>query len=220
MKRSINIFLADDHPLFREGLVKTIETESRFKVTGFADCGNDAIEFIRTKKPDIAILDISMPGHSGIEVAKIIKTEELPTVPIILTMYNDEEYLDEALENGVPGYLLKNSTATEVVDCINIVLNGGYFISKELREHLTGEKKGKKNIPDVIETLNKLTKTELHILKLLSENKTSTQIAKELFVSFRTIQNHRANISMKLGISGYNKLLFFALEHKKSLVGI
>jgi len=217
MEKSAKIFLADDHPLFRDGLIKTIQKETRFKIIGFTGCGNTAINFIRDKKPDVAILDISMPGLSGIEVAKLIKAEELHTIPIILTMYNDEEYLDEALEFGVPGYLLKNSTANEVIDCINIVLSGGYFISKELRDHLTGDKKVKKNHTEITVTLNRLTKTELHILKLLSENKTSTQIAKELFVSFRTIQNHRANISLKLGISGYNKLLFFALEHKNSL---
>lgn len=218
MHKTITIFLADDHPLFREGLVKTIQTEPRFKVIGTADCGDKAIEFIRTKKPEIAILDISMPGKSGLEVAKFIKAEELQTHPIILTMYNDEEYLDEALENGVPGYLLKSSTATEVIECINIILNGGYFISKELRDSLMGQKKNKNSSIDVDATFKKLTKTELHILKLLSENKTSTQIAKELFVSFRTIQNHRANISMKLGIKGYNKLLFFAIENKDRLL--
>ena len=217
MNKEIKIFLADDHPIFREGLIKIIQKEKSFRICGSAANGNEAMSFIRTKKPDVAILDISMPGLNGIDIAKLIKEEELNTFPIILTMYNDEEYLDSALENGVTGYLLKDSTLTEIIECIKAVINGGYYISKELQAYLINGKKQSVCKSDLVKMIDNLTPTERQILKLLSQNKTSSQIACELFVSYRTIQNHRMNISHKLGIAGHNSLLMFAIENKPML---
>ncbi len=217
MKETINILLADDHPIFREGLSKIIQTEKAYKVANLAGNGTDALKIIRDKKPEIAVLDISMPGLSGIEICKIIAAEKLSTHPIILTMYNEEEYLEEALENDVRGYLLKESTTTEIIDCIKTVLQGGFYISKELTDYILKNKKTNSSKNEIMQQLEKLTPSERQILKLISENKTSTQIAKELFVSFRTIQNHRMNISHKLGLCGHNKLLLFAIEHKSLL---
>jgi len=217
MQKNITVFVADDHPLFRDGLIQILSKDISIEVIGFSGDGGESLEIIRQRKPLIAILDISMPNMSGLEIIKTLKAEKNPTLFIILTMYNDEEYLDEALDIGVNGYLLKSSTAVEVIECINSILNGGYYISKELRDYLIRGKKLKSSNPEIKDNLNRLTKTELHILKLLSENKTSTQIAEELFVSFRTVQNHRNNISMKLGLTGYNKLLFFVLEHKETI---
>lgn len=217
MNKEVKIFLADDHPVFREGLMKIIQSEKQFKICGFAGNGNDALEIIKTKKPDIAILDISMPGFTGIEIAKYIAENDLPTLPVILTMYNDEEYLEEAMENEVRGYLLKDTTPSEIMICLNTVIQGGYYISKELTELLIKNRKTKLVNNDLKHKIDLLTPTELQILKLLSLNKTSVQISHELFVSFRTIQNHRINISKKLGLSGYNSLLLFAIEHKSLL---
>ncbi len=217
MNKEIKIFIADDHPVFREGLTKIIQTEKNFKICGFAGNGTEAIEIIKTKKPDIAILDISMPGYSGLEIAKYIAENDLPTLPVILTMYNDEEYLEEAMENEVRGYLLKDSTPNEIVICLNTVIHGGYYISKELTDLLLKNRKVQLANDDLKHQMDLLTQTEKQILKLLSLNKTSVQISRELFVSFRTIQNHRINISKKLGLSGHNSLLLFAIEHKSIL---
>jgi DNA-binding NarL/FixJ family response regulator len=163
------------------------------------------------------VLDISMPGLSGIDIAKQIQEEELPTRPVILTMHNDEVFLDEAMERGVTGYLLKDSTLTEIIDCIKTVAGGGYYISKELTEYLIKGKQHRKNRGEISELTAQLTATEKHIVQLLSQNKTSAQIAKELFISYRTVQNHRQNISHKLGLTGYNSLLLFAIQHKAEL---
>lgn len=217
MNKEIKIFLADDHPVFREGLIKIIQKEKQFKICGFAGNGNEALEIIKTKKPDVAILDISMPGYSGIEIAKYIAENDLPTLPVILTMYNDEEYLEEAMENEVRGYLLKDSTPGEILTCLNTVVGGGYYISKELTDKLLRNKKQQIENNNLKQSINQLTQTEKQILKLLSLNKTSVQISKEMFISFRTVQNHRINISKKLGLCGYNSLLLFAIEHKSFL---
>jgi DNA-binding NarL/FixJ family response regulator len=214
MKETVNILLADDHPIFREGLTKIIQTEKNYKITYFAGNGIDALQIIRTKTPQVAVLDISMPGLSGIEICKFILTEKLTTIPIILTMYSEEEYLEEALENEVKGYLLKESTTTEIIDCIRIVLQGGFYISKELTSYLINSRKHKSTKNEVLEKIDKLTHTERMILKLLAENKTSTQIAEALYISHRTVQNHRMNICHKIELCGHNKLLLFAIEHK------
>jgi DNA-binding NarL/FixJ family response regulator len=160
MEREVKIFLADDHPIFREGLIKIIQQEKNFKICDCAGDGNTALEIIKKKKPHIAVLDISMPGLSGIEIAKIIMTENLSTHPIILTMYNDKEYLDEAMDNGVKGYLLKDSTVKEIINCIKIILDGGFYISKELIDHLIKNKKTKSSHDEIQTHIEKLTSTE------------------------------------------------------------
>lgn len=217
MEKEIKILLADDHPVYREGLIKIIHKEKNLKVCYSIGNGNEAWEILRTKKPDVAILDISMPGLSGLEIASRIFEQNLSTRPIILTMYSEEEYFEEAMEKEVNGYLLKNSTHIEIIDCINSVMKGSFYVSKELVDNMISSRR--KNTPEnqIAELLKKLTPTEVEILKLLSQNKTSAQIAGELFVSFRTVQNHRNNISHKLGLSGYNKLLLFAIENKNQL---
>ena len=217
MNRIIKILLADDHPIFREGLIKIIQQEPGFKVFDCTGDGSKALEIIRKKKPDVAILDISMPGLTGLKIAKVIAEENLPTLPIILTMYNDEEYLDEAMENDVKGYLLKDVTTREIIDCIKTILQGGFYISKELTDYLIKNKKTKTDKDEVLQQIEKLTTSERQILKLLSQNKTSVQIAEEMCLSHRTIQNHRMNICHKIGLCGHNKLLLFAIEHKALL---
>lgn len=217
MEKEIKILLADDHPVYREGLIRIIHKKKNLKVCYSIGNGNEAWELIKTKKTAVAILDISMPGLSGLEIASNIFEQNLSTRPIILTMYSDEEYFEEAMENEVHGYLLKNSTDVEIIDCINAVMKGSFFVSKELIDKMITNRKKPKPENDIVGQLKKLTPAEFQILKLISQNKTSAQIAGELFVSFRTVQNHRNNITHKLGLSGYNKLLLFAIENKNLL---
>lgn len=217
MNRLVKIFFADDHPVFREGLIKIIEKEGSFKICGTSGNGKDALEQIKQIQPNVALLDISMPGLSGLEIVKSLNSEKINTLSIILTMYNDEEYLDEAMENGVKGYLLKDSTAKEIVDCINIVVQGGLYISQELSELFIKNRKKANPVNSIQSQVETLTSTEKQILRLLSDNKTSQQIADEMFLSFRTVQNHRNNIAHKLGLTGHHKLLLFAIENKALL---
>jgi DNA-binding NarL/FixJ family response regulator len=218
MNKTVTIFIADDHPVFREGLIKILEREKQFSILGVTGNGDDALSQIRNTKPDVAILDISMPGKTGLEIVKLLHEEECPTHPVILTMYPEEELLDEAMESGVTGYILKDSTSTEIIDCVKTVIGGGYYISKLLVQNIVGRQKKKNPADDTAVKLTQLTPTEKHVLQLLAENKTSVQIAKEMFISVKTVKNHRVNISAKLSLSGYNALLQFALEHKGSIL--
>ncbi len=217
MKKKISIVIADDHPIFRNGLKKIIEQEEGFNVAAEFGDGGAALDYIIRKNPEIAVLDISMPVLSGLEIASRTAAAGIDTMIIILTMYSDEEYLEEALEAGVRGYLLKESTTGEILDCIKSITNGGFFVSPELTGYLINNKRQNKDKEDLLKRIESLTPTERQVLKLLAENKTSSQIAAEMFISFRTVQNHRTNISHKLDITGYNKLFLFALENKSIL---
>lgn len=215
MPETIQIVIADDHPLFRNGLKQLLEKEQNIKITGEADNGNKALELILEKKPDIAILDIDMPGKTGLEVMRDIK--DSGTKIIILTMYAEEDIFDEALTLGVRGYVLKDSAVNDILDCIRKVTENEYYMSPSVSNFLVTRRKKITELKKTNPHLETLTITEKKILKFISENKTSKEIANTLFLSPRTIENHRTNISNKLKLKGSHSLLKFAIENKSLL---
>jgi len=217
MSDIVRIFIADDHPILRRGVKDILFEEKKFNVIGEASDGNTALEMARNLKPDILILDIEMPGLNGLEIARIINEEKLNINIIILTMYKEEEYFNEAIDLNVKAYLLKDSVITELIDSINSVMQGDFYLSPVISKYLLERNKRKNKLSEDIPAVKKLTGTEINILKLLTENKTSREIADELFISVRTVQNHRTNICNKLNLKGYNKLLQFALQNKNLL---
>jgi DNA-binding NarL/FixJ family response regulator len=207
----MKILIADDHPIYRRGLVEIIRSERDVEWVEEAGSGNDALQIILRRKPDIAILDISMPGMTGLDVVRSVKSHGAASRFVILTMYREEEYFQEAMNNGVQGYLLKESADEDIIGCLRAVLDDEYYVSPSISSYLVRRALPE---PGMFDTL---TPTELKILRLISENKTSKEIAAMLFVSYRTIQNHRTNICTKLNLEGHNRLLQFALEHKSLL---
>jgi len=189
-----------------------VSEDDGIEITGEAANGDDALKLIEEKKPDIAILDIDMPGLSGLDVARKVKSEKLPVKIVILTIHKDKEYFDEALELDIKAYVLKESIANDLIDCIKRVAAGEYYISSAISGYLVEKNK---TAPKQTE-LDKLTNAEKEILKLISQNKTSAQIADELFRSVRTIENHRNNICNKLGLKGPHALLLYAIQHKSA----
>lgn len=214
MDKTLNVLIADDHPIFRQGLVKILESEKTIKLVG--ECGNglEALQKIKETKPEIAILDISMPKLNGLEIVREIKNDGRNSEFIILTMYDDEEYFNEAMDYGVKGYLLKDDAASDLIACIQAVALGKYYVSPNISEYLLNRKFQIKEVQKKNPGLQCLSEMEKQVLKLISENKTSRQIGEKLFISYRTVQNHRNNICRKLGFKGYNKLLQFSLENK------
>jgi len=214
MKNNITILIADDHHIFRKGLLSILAEDKTIKVIGEASNGDEALEMAKNIKPDIALLDIDMPGLSGLDVARKLKMENSAVRSVILTMHKDREYFDEAMELDIKAYVLKDSIANDLIDCIKRVAEGEYYISPSISRYLIEKKRsGKEHTP-----LDKLTPAELQILKLISQNKTSTQIAHDLFRSIRTIENHRNNICLKLGLKGPHSLLLFAIENKNNFL--
>ncbi|NUN09140.1 MAG: response regulator transcription factor [Ignavibacteriaceae bacterium] len=217
MKVNKTIIVADDHTLFREGLIRILSQFEDYSVIDVAVNGRDAEEKILSQKPDIAILDNSMPVKSGIEVIASLKELNSKTLCVILTMYTEEAYLEDAMQSGAKGYLLKDSTIDEISECLQEITEGRYFVSSKLTNYLIRRMSYPRSESHIHGLVNSLTPAELQVLKLLSQKKTSTQIAEELFISYRTVQKHRQNISAKLGLQGYNQLLFFATENEKKL---
>lgn len=211
------LVIADDHPLFIDGLRSLIMQENNLSLAGEAASGRQAVELIRKLNPDLAILDIELKDISGYQVAETIIKENLKTRIIFLTMYDDIEILTKALGIGVKGYLLKEHTSSEVLNCINSVLAGKTYISSLLSDNMLKiiERAAKRNSNH--EFLERLTISERRILRFISLNKTSREIAKELNVSPKTIDNHRRNICDKLNIHGSNALIKFAIENREKI---
>ena len=197
MTKPRSIVLADDHPIFRRGLVDIISEHAEFKVVAEAADGGQALDAIQEYHPDIAILDISMPVLDGFEV--LLKAQHNSYTPrfIMLTMYDDKVYLEKALEYGAMGYLLKDNAEQELFNCLNMVEQGKHYLSPGVSRHLLEPQQP---------VLEILTPTERKIFILVSEFKTNTNIANLLAVSIRTIENHRARICKKLGLSGPHAL--------------
>ena len=217
MQDRITILLVDDHPLIRTGLREVIDKHEDFKVIGEVGDGQSALDLLRETPTRVAILDLKMPVMNGLDTARRIVSEKIKTEIIILTMYDDEEMFNEAMDIGVLGYVLKDSASVDIVKAIRSVLKGEYFISPKLSSYAMKAKHDSANDVDPRIGLFKLSPSELRILKLIAEQKTTTEIASLLSISARTVDNHRTNICHKLGLSGINSLLRFALTHRGQL---
>lgn len=211
MNSKSKIVIADDHPVFRKGLIDIISDEDNLEIIAEADNGKQALEYIFQLKPDIAVLDINMPLMNGFEVVKELKKRQSKTKVIFLTMHKEEDILNKALDYHAMGYILKECAVDDIIDCINYVAQNKSYISHAIssllleRGRSLNEAKGK---------LDKLTSTERKILALIADEKTSRQIADQIFISIRTVENHRINICHKLDLHGVNSLLKFAIENK------
>jgi DNA-binding NarL/FixJ family response regulator len=208
------IVIADDHPVFRFGLRQIIEAEPGLDVVGEADQGETARDLIQKVRPAIAILDVAMPKLDGLALARALQKEQIPVKIILVTMYREEKLFKKALEAGVKGYVLKDSAASDIISCIKAVAAGQNYTSPELTTYLVNRIGQVDAVREPRSGVETLTATELRVLALLAEYKTSKEIAQELFVSPRTVETHRNNICQKLGIHGSHALMKFALAQK------
>jgi DNA-binding NarL/FixJ family response regulator len=213
MNENISILIADDHPIFRRGLRTVIESDFVLKVVAEVDNGAAALRQIDDLEPDVAVLDFNMPMMDGLEVAREIQAKNLPTIPVFLTMHTDEALFNAAVDADVKGFVVKDSAANDITACIKAVTAGQSFFSSILSQFLLDRRGGQKSF------LENLTAAERRVLRLIAEGKTSREIADQLFVSPRTVEHHRANISAKLELTGKNGLLTFALTRKTEILG-
>lgn len=213
----IKILIADDHPVFRRGLRQIIETDATLKVLAEAEDGAAALALMEQLKPDVALLDVDMPKLDGVEVARAMREKRLAVEVVFLTMHKDEDVFNEAMDAGAKGYVLKDSALTEIIQSIRAVAAGRHFISPQLSSYLLSRNAHAAALVKQKPALDHLTVAERRVLKLIAENKTSREIASELCVSVRTIENHRANICTKLDLRGAHALLKFALKHSSAL---
>ncbi|MFY0712388.1 response regulator transcription factor [Seonamhaeicola sp. NFXS20] len=188
------IVIADDHPLMLRGLTDFL-TSKGFNIVGSATDGKSAYNLIVKLKPEIAILDIRMPYKTGLEIAEDCQKNNLSTKIILITFDKEEEIYDQAKAFNVYGYILKEFAIEEIETCIENVVNNKPYFSEEIASHLNSSP-----VDSHLEAIELLTKAELKIVKLISENKTSNDIAEELSISVRTVDKHRSNIVAKLGL--------------------
>ncbi len=211
------VLIVDDHPLFRQGLRQVVEADPRFELVAEAGDGNTALQMIGEKKPNVAVLDINLPGLSGLEVARLLQERRTSTGLIILTMYKEEETFNRALDVGVKGFVLKENAAQDILNGLAAVAAGDHYLSPSISGYLVRRRTKAEALAAKKPGLDDLTKAERRILKLIAEKKTSREIGAELFVSPRTVEAHRANMCAKLELRGSHSLLQFALENRSLL---
>lgn len=213
----ITVIIADDHPIFRRGLCDIIAADSTLRLVGEAGDGEEAWQLIQKLRPAVAVMDIHMPKQSGIQLARRVSQQRQRVELIILTMDAEEALLNEALTLGVKGYLLKENAIAELLHAIHRVACGDCYICPMLSDALVRRRVTHEALREQKPGLDKLSPTERRILKLITEDRTSKEIAELLQCSVRTVETHRQNISHKLELSGSHSLLRFAFDHRAQL---
>lgn len=214
----IKILVADDHPIVRRGLAQMLEADPRITVLAEAENGENALRLAEERRPDILLLDINLPGMDGFDVAVEIARKKLPVRIIFLTMHEEEEIFNEAMDLGASGYLIKESAIDDIIDAVKRVAAGHIYISSAITSHLINRRRRAANLAGASPGLATLTAAERRILKLIAEQLTSKEIADQLCINYRTVENHRTNICRKLDVHGNNALLRFAVRHKSELL--
>jgi DNA-binding NarL/FixJ family response regulator len=206
------VVLADDHAMFRQGVRRILEELPGVQIVGEAQDGLQLLDLLKTTKPHLVILDISMPHLRGVEAAREIKTLHPRTKILMLTMHKESEYLYFAMKAGVDGFLLKEDADSELVLALEAIRQGKMYISPLLSEQLPDLLAQQYRRRGVKELSEPLTDREKQVLKLIAEGKSSKEIGKLLFISARTVQNHRANIMKKLNLKKTTDLVRYAVQ--------
>lgn len=214
---NITICLADDHPVFRKGLVDIIGEQPGLTVIGETGDGLGVMPLLREKRPDVLLLDLNLPGEDGLAVAQQAIAADLGVRIVVLTMHNEEAMFNRAMDIGVNGYVLKESAVRDIVESIRAVTRGEYYISPSISGYLVRRTRERKAMLESHPGLESLTPAERRVLAMVASNKSSREIGDALFISVRTVENHRQNISTKLGLRGSNNLLKFAIENRSRL---
>jgi len=202
----IRVIVADDHVIFRQGLLNLLQSSKHIAVAGEAGAGPETINLISREKPDIAILDISMPGFDGFEILQRIQSEGMNTKVIFLTMYKDTLTAKKALQSGASGYVLKDNAFEDLLYAINTVSAGGTFISPSVSKNILRAPANEGKESQI------LTLRECEVLRLISSGLTNKQIAEKLFISVKTVETHRTNIMQKLDVHTIADLVRYAIK--------
>lgn len=218
--KTTKILIVDDHEVVRDGLKNILTSLENITIAGEAGNGEDAVKMYSSLKPDLVIMDISMPGMNGIEATKVIKEKDPDARILILTMHDNQEYLNQIIRSGAKGFILKNTDKDELLEAVRTVSSGDNFFSKDISKLIidnyirtakeTEKNDGYKEVP--------LTKREIEILKLIASGYSNQEIANILYISYNTVDTHRKNIMHKLSIKNTAGLVRYAIE--KGLISL
>ncbi|HVT93782.1 MAG TPA: response regulator transcription factor [Bryobacteraceae bacterium] len=210
----VRIVLADDHTLFRHGMMTLIASEDDMEVVGEAASGTEAVMVVQQANPSILLLDIGMAGVSSFEAMRHIRKQNPDTKIILLTMYDDEDYLVEGMKMGARGYVLKDSPSAQLIHAVREVSNGGTYVSPRMLSHLVEGFRAQFLSGDRQSRLTALTPREREVVKFLAEGKSVRQIAGALGLSIKTIEAHKFNLMRKLNIHNKAHLVQYAIQKK------
>jgi DNA-binding NarL/FixJ family response regulator len=215
----IRIIVVEDHPLFRQGVADTLSLEPDFFVVGEADTGPNALEVIRELKPDIALLDVNLPGMNGQQVTRQIQAERIPTKVIFLTAYDDLEQILHSMKAGAYAYCAKNVEPDHLIKVIRLVNQGNYVIGeqvmdeKNINQWMESVSDGSpRAYSDPGEPYHPLSKREMEVLMKITQGKSNKEIAGELGISHQTVKNHVTSILRKLNVDDRTQAAVYALK--------
>jgi two-component system response regulator NreC len=210
MSDGTSILLVDDHAMFRAGIKALLEAEGRLQVVGEASSGDEAVDRVRELKPDVVIMDLSMPGSNGLEATRRIAALELDTKVLVLTVHAEEEYLVPVVEAGASGYLTKTSADNDLIEAIKVVARGEVYLPPKATTLLLQRYKASESEEGA--SLHDLSTREQEVLALTAEGYSSREIGKKLFISPKTVDTYRSRIMDKLGLNHRSELVRFALR--------
>ncbi|MCB8980314.1 MAG: response regulator transcription factor [Ardenticatenaceae bacterium] len=205
----INVIIADDHNLVREGIRALLEKAEDITVIGEAENGEQALELVQAKQPDVLVMDIAMPGMNGIQVLEKLRELDLPTQVVILSMYADEIFVRQALQNGAKGYLLKGSFKEELLLTIRAASRGATYLSPSVSESVLTPPSSSSPSP-----ADQLTPREHELLQLIAKGHTNAEIADIMNVSIKTVERHRTNLMTKLDARNIVELIRVAVRYR------
>jgi DNA-binding NarL/FixJ family response regulator len=208
----ITIVIADDHPLIRKGIGEILRGDAAISLIGEATNGEDALRLIREKKPALAVMDVSMPKMTGLQVAAEVQREALPVRIVLVTMHGGEETLQGALSLGVRGFVSKESATDEILACVHLVASGRTYLSASFERSATPQPAA-----GATPGMGTLTAAERNVVRRIARGLSTKEIAEQLGVSPKTVENQRASICVKLGLKGSNALIRFAIDHAEEL---
>jgi DNA-binding NarL/FixJ family response regulator len=206
---SIRIVLADDHAIVREGLKRIVGDVADFTVAGEAADGTEVMRAVRELEFDVLVLDLSMPGRSGMELIKLVKAEKPRLRILVLSMHQEMQYAVRAIKSGASGYLTKESAPAQLEQAIRKIAGGGAYISAEVAEQLAlGAMPGGEGLPH-----ESLSDREFEVFRLLVAGDAVSDIAAKLNLSVKTVSTHKANLMQKLGLGNQTELVRYAIKH-------
>lgn len=207
----ISIVVADDHAIVREGLRHLLEAEPELEVVGEAEDGREVLAEVERNRPDIVVLDITMPRMGGLETLERLRTDHKDTKVVLLSVHNDPPFIQSAIGLRTDGYVLKNGRASEIVTAVREIMNGGsYFSPAVAREIVEQVRSPRTASPDPF-TL--LSSREREVLQLIAEGLSAKEVATELSISTKTVEAHRTSLMRKLGVRKATELVRYALRH-------
>ena len=214
-KGKSKIFIVEDHPMMREGLTRLLNLETDLTVCGQADTAYETLKVIPALKPDILIVDITLPDGNGLDLIKDMKRRSIKTPALVLSMHDEALYAERALRAGAKGYIMKHELSKEVLKAIHRILDGEIYLSEKMGARMLHKIAGGKSVKDALST-ESLSDRELQVFQLIGKGHGTRKIADELCVSVKTVESYREQIKVKLNVATASELTRYAVEWSRN----